>query len=142
MKLTLVPIFISAVLVLGGCKKKCVDAPVSKAFLNVDATTLEALSRAKGAQTARMCDEVEGKGGREPPALVFSGGMPTAWRAIEDELRKAGWERYDQGKTPTTKDTVFSVTYKRNGDWKSLFVMFIWNGSCPFGDVCVRGHVS
>ncbi len=148
------PLLVVVVSGLGACKSKlkCSDAAVDKAFTGIDAATAEALTHAKESSKARMCDEVlQTEGGREPGALVFTGSMPTAWKAIEDALATAGWARYQQDKTPAPDTTLFQVLYKKKGrekKWEgpTFFLMLTWNHSgtegCRFGEVCATGHVN
>jgi len=125
-----------------GCKPKCNDASTDKAFVNLDDGTRSAIENAQKAQGARMCGEVVNGNSKTPAAMVFNGSMPTAWRAIEDELLKVGWVRTDQSETPKPDDTLFQVHYEKKekssiGKIPMLHVKFFMNKSCDFGDVCV-----
>jgi hypothetical protein len=134
----------------GGCdsKVKCVEAPLENVFDGAAPSTLEALQRAQKAANARVCGTVDlGDQRKEPGSLLFSGTMPSAWVAIEDELLKEGWVRSSQTKDPKADDTLFQVSYSKK-DWPKrestnaprLELQLYTGNSCSFGDVCVRGR--
>lgn len=132
---------------LGGCKPKCVDAPIEDAIGgHLDPATQDALVRVKSAPGVKMCARVKtGDHAFEPASMVFSGSMPTAWKTIEDSLLTAGWQRTSQTEHPKPDDSLFQVFYEKRGPPEprgiptSIFHLQLYShGSCAFGDVCVR----